>query len=98
MLITSATPEERKGTIASNLAISLSQLSRVGVSGPKLDSDRDRSVLLVAADLRQPTLYTVFANVGKEPLGLSEFLMASSRQSMTRSVIDKMLVPLQLQT
>lgn len=59
------------------------------MSEPKLDSDRDRSVLLVAADFRQPTLYTVFANVGKEPLGLSEFLMASSRQSMTRSVIDQ---------
>ena len=89
ILITSATPEEGKSTIASNLAISLSQLSRVDVPKPKSDSDGNRSVLLVDADLRQPTLSTVFANAGQEPLGLSEFLMASSRQSTTRPVIDQ---------
>ena len=56
---------------------------------PKSDSDGNRSVLLVDADLRQPTLSTVFENAGQEPLGLSEFLMASSRQSTTRPVIDQ---------
>jgi len=64
-------------------------LSRVDVPKPKSDSDGNRSVLLVDADLRQPTLSTVFANAGQEPLGLSEFLMASSRQSTTRPVIDQ---------
>ena len=59
LLITSPEPGEGKTTVASNLAIALAQLGR--------------SVLLIDADLRRPSLHKVFhlANA----VGLSNYLM-----------------------
>src|SRR5215470_784622 len=62
ILVTSAGPGEGKSTTAANLAISMAQ--------------SERSVLLVEADLRRPSVHSLF----RQPIapGLSSYLVGDS--------------------
>lgn len=62
LLVTSAGPGEGKSTTAANLAITMAQ--------------GDRSVLLVEADLRRPSVHTLFRQASTP--GLSSFLVGDA--------------------
>jgi len=74
VLVTSAEAGEGKSTTTANLGISLAQI--------------DRSVLLLDADLRRPTLHTLL-RVPSSP-GLSSYL---SGTAMLEAVVTKTSIP-----
>jgi capsular exopolysaccharide synthesis family protein len=74
ILVTSAGPGEGKSTTAANLALVLAQ--------------SDRSVLLVEADLRRPTVHTLFRQPSSP--GLSSYLVGDA---LLEAVLLKSAVP-----
>jgi capsular exopolysaccharide synthesis family protein len=74
LLVTSAGPGEGKSTTAANLAIAMAQ--------------GDRSVLLVEADLRRPSVHTLFRQPSTP--GLSSFLVGDS---LLAAILLKTAVP-----
>jgi capsular exopolysaccharide synthesis family protein len=60
IVVTSAGPEEGKTTVASNLALALSEINGTG---------QTQSVLLIDGDLRRPRLHTIFAVPNRWGLG-----------------------------
>ncbi len=78
IIVTSATPQEGKTTVSSNLAVVLSQ--------------GERKVVLIDADLRRPQIHRKFELPGN--IGLSElFLMMRPLETLPRGVIQASEVP-----